>query len=109
MSDRCFLCGEPATEPHHLCGRLTGDGPYLEPDLHLPSCGGCNKMTDHVWRVAGIAHLDDPILATLRRLALSSGQLADRDPQFTPPRRFWLALARCLTRIGDAWEERGNG
>jgi hypothetical protein len=66
-------------------------------------------MTDHAWRAAGIAHLDDPIIAVSRRLALFAVQVADRDPLYTPPRRFWLALARCLTRIADEMKERGNG
>jgi len=106
IDDVCTFCGGQAEEPHHITGRLTGDGPYLDPQLTTDACGKCNKLEDHAWRVAGIARIGDPTVARLRRIAFFSAHLGGQDRPVVLPPRFWLNLALCLTLIADDVERR---
>jgi len=99
MSERCVYCdGGGRLERHHLTGRDTADGVYLDAELTLPLCVRCHRGEHSTWRAAEIDG-DADLRIVLVRLASTFRGLAARNKPLTVPPWFFAALADCLARL----------
>ena len=74
---RCLFCRRPAVHWHHPTGRLGPDQPNLDPHFVIPLCRACHVAEHAAWADAGIADIDDPLLARMLRIAWLFGHRSD--------------------------------
>ncbi len=81
---RCARCGGSPVDWHHLTGRCSPGGAYLDRDLVVPLCRRCHAREHAVLRGAEAEWPDgrDLLCHRLVRLTLYVGQIADRGYAF---------------------------
>jgi len=84
---------------HHLTGDL--DGVHWDPRFTVGLCAECHRSEHTAWRRAGIADLNDPLVARLARIAWTTGRAADLGCSLGPPELLGMnqSLNQCLRLI----------
>jgi hypothetical protein len=98
----CLFCGAPSVHGHHPTGRLSPDGPYLDPGFVVPICRGCHGSEHAAWRDIGIDVVTDPVAARLLRLAWLIGRLVDLDRAEAITVDVLKGIHECLLRTVEA-------
>jgi hypothetical protein len=85
----CLWCGRISPlEGHHPTGDC--DGIHWDPEYLIWLCASCHRAEHTAWRRAGIAELNDPLVARLTRNAWVTHRAGDLDRSFGPAELYGL-------------------
>jgi hypothetical protein len=103
LSERSLFSDEPAERRHHVTGRGSNDGCYLDPELIAPLTHSEHELVHDDWHTLGIDEQREPQIfldsleLRLERSACFIGRLSEEWPG--PIGTFLALLAACLARL----------